>query len=376
MGLKSRHFILAASLLAVSLTSCTQNPFLGGAENGQEAVDTPAASTPDASSDASTSEQGIVDPHSYTSAQEFNIFLWSEAEEQRREFAWLWSEDEEIAAVNIQTASGRMMLRDETNNRYYPCTALTLNCDIFYLAYSDFNCNEPVEGGFSFTESFPFNRAIFHAYVAPDGDSSHRSPEIWWDSSKVAADPEHPELGTSIFINEDVAMAYSGEADNPGVFYNLDDFLASAATSQVPAVNVSDNAEISDLNIYLTGRDDLNYLWGWNAGGSYGFQAYPTKQTVEGIEGTEFMAFHLNFGTKYNCYNSWDLKNSDTFVVYNEDFFDGFLMRNQAGNSQTGDITPDYTQMVADDQGNFNLFVDVSGATPAIYYSVDAFNAR
>ena len=376
MGMKSRHFILAAGLLAVSLTSCTQNPLHSGEVNGQDEPNTPVDSQPDATTDDSASEQGIVDPHSYTSAQEVNIFLWSEAEEQRREYAWLWSEDEEIPAVNIQTAASRLMLRDEETNKYYTCTALTLNYDTSYLAYSDFNCNEPVEGGFSFTESFPFDRAIFHAYVAPDGDGNHRSPEIWWDSTKVAADPAHPELGTSIFINEEIAMSYSGEADNPGVFYNFADFIESTNLPEVPPVNVSDNGEVSDLNIYYTGNDAHNFIWGWNGSGSYGFQAYPEKQAVEGIEGVEFYAFHLNFGTKYNCYIDWGFTATDTFVPFDERFFDGFLMRSQDGSSQSGDIKPDYSQIVEDDQGTYNLYIDGSGAAPVIYYTAEAFNAR
>lgn len=219
MSIKKYAFL---TLLGTALTlgSCqgTGSP-LGGQVNPADDVD-------DQSTDETVDEgTTLTDPSLASRAGDFNIFLYSSAEQLRREYAWLWSDDTSVAAVNIQT--GAQMALQGDDGEYYICCVLALDFDTPYIAYSDWNSNSPLEEGFTITEDqvSVYDRVMFRAYVSPDGDLNHRSAEFYWDGSKVQIDEEHPELGYSVFIWEDKAGDYHAQDDNPYVFFSLNDFL-------------------------------------------------------------------------------------------------------------------------------------------------------
>ena len=208
---------LLLSLLAAGCAAGNTRPD----RDGYLPADEPAVSAPEAGED-SGKPVGIQDPHDSTSAKEYNIFIYGDFEELRREYVWLWnSKDSSIPGVTIQTAATQMILPDDTNSRYYVCNALTLDFDTPYLAYSDFNMTNEVEGGFVLDSPTQFDSAIFRAYVSKDGDMSHRSANLNWDLTRVKKDEKHPELGYSIFVNEKM------NSQNPGIYYTLDEFLGS-----------------------------------------------------------------------------------------------------------------------------------------------------
>ena len=137
-------------------------------------------------------------------------------------------------------------------------------------------------------------------------------------------------------------------------------------------LSVADQTEVSDLNIYFTSTnpalEDLDWAWAWSDEGDYSYafpvpddSTTPPASIPEIGEDVVFRSVHLTFNQNYEAWSQWDMNeyNHTTMNVTGPTFFDGIIFRNEDGSVQHNDITIDTEMIKADDNGNYNIYIDI-----------------
>ena len=154
---------------------------------------------------------------------------------------------------------------------------------------------------------------------------------------------------------------------------------SSSSTLQPSGPTIHEETGPADLNIYLLTDASYSYrdwVWAWDGVNSYGFQVSGDSYVIfdELGESFEFIPVHINFDTDYSCYvTDWAFTEQGTlnFASDLSNMITGIIFRAQDGSSQTADLIIDPTQLVPDEDGNYNILIDEKSA--GVYYSVADF---
>lgn len=373
--------------------------------SGDSSEDTSSDSTVPGSDSSSSSEGGeggdpSIPEHPDTIDQEtdpsdLNIYFYSEslAEAEERSYMWAW-DDSGGNYLFKASRIGEVTTDDESLSEHLFVTAFYITLDHDYTVFSDW------EGTAESTLNLKADFSnLFTGLLLRSEDGAAKSNNFYLDKSRIFSRGD----GTyDIYLWENYTDKY-GIAEN-ATLYSSSEFLTAYDNKLEGEVIISDktihgNTEPGDLNIYFYEMNGLgieyrDWLYIFDDYGSDLFQmSGDTAVTLEEI-GTDhaFLPWYINLGETYAVYDGWDITDLESANQHNIRFnsvtdlgtlifrsdeyldYDG----DQGKASQTDNIELDLDQLVAEEDGTYNIFVvettEGDNWVRNVYYGIDAFN--
>lgn len=370
-------------------------------------------SSPDEEDSSSTSpdaddegeEQTTSDPITVSDESEpmdLNIYLYSSSASANRNYVYAWDDTGDTYLFKA-SAWGAVYPDDSSLSSYIFCTALYISFDYEYEVYTDWDGTETGTMTVASDLSNMFTGLLFRSgSVSSDGTVS-QTDDFYISSSKLV---ESDNGCYDLYLWEDYHDIYDITEDS--TFYTAYDFITAYVNRYVDEDSVVlatdtiyGNTSLGDLNIFFYsmntgdigyGKNYRDYLYCYSYDGSFDpYLIQMSGNTV--IDGTKlglssryrFLPWYIDFGVTYVTLSDESWHVSARNIRFNASFIglDRFIFRNEDGSSQGPDtdngepeIVIDTTQMVAEDDGTYDIFViEDTSWDRYILYGIDAFVA-
>lgn len=367
-------------------------------------VDTSSDSTVPGSDSSSSSEGGeggdpSIPEHPDTIDQEtdpsdLNIYFYSEslAEAEERSYMWAW-DDSGVNYLFKASRIGEVTTDDESLSEHLFVTAFYITLDHDYTVFSDWEGT--AESTLNLKADFT---NLFAGLLLRDESHTTQSNNFYLDESQIVRKDDGGAY--DIYLWENYTDTY-GITENV-TLYSSSEFLAAYDNKLEGEVIISDktihdNTEPGDLNIYFYEMNGLgieyrDWLYVFDDYGSDLFQmSGDTAVTLEEIGSDHaFLPWYINLGATYAVYDDWDITDLESANQHNIRFNSvtdlGTLIFRSDENldnggqsvSQTDNIELDLYQLVAEEDGTYNIFVvettEGNNWVRNVYYGIDAFN--